>query len=136
MLALPPISSTPEPKVSNREYLDSLVNFGCWLRVIAANENRAVLSNTTSTTLECYSAIASFYQQVGMFVEDILSGLVCWPVWSKDESVHLPTLMSGWSCRKARSRTGRGKSCHGSPKTVTRQSPGRFQEKSRKQRHF
>jgi hypothetical protein len=89
LLFVPRSASQQEAKVPNRDFMESLVDCGCWLRVIAANENRVKLADEKATDLERYSAIASFYQHTGTFVEDIITALVAWAVWAKQDSVYL-----------------------------------------------
>ena len=82
----------PEARVSNRDYLESLVKYGCWIRAIAADENRARLAQDEATSLERFSAIVSFYQQIGMLVEDMLTSLIGWVVFASDNSTVLADL--------------------------------------------
>jgi hypothetical protein len=69
--------------------LESLVSYGCWIRIIAANENRIKLVDEKASDLERFAAIASFYQQTGTFVEDLFSALVAWAVWAKQDGIFL-----------------------------------------------
>lgn len=92
MLLYPGPGPIFEPKITNREFLESLVSFGCWFRVMAANDNRVTLSDVNSTPLQCFSAITSFYQHIGMFMEDVITALVTWPVWARDQGVYLADL--------------------------------------------
>ena len=77
-------TTQPEPPISNQDFLQSLVSYGCWPRIVAANNNRITLCDAASTELERYAAISSFYENVGMLIEDVVSGLVIWPAWAQD----------------------------------------------------
>ena len=39
-----------------------------------------------------YAAITSFYQNIGMLMEDIITALVVWPAWAKDRTLALADL--------------------------------------------
>lgn len=90
---------TPEPPIDNRAFLQSYLDLGVWLRVVAAATQLDILRSKQSSRIQKLSALSVFYQQAGLQAEDTLSNLVAWSVWSHDRSQTLADLLHRTSLR-------------------------------------
>lgn len=90
---------TPEPDIDNRTFLQSYLDVGVWLRVVAAASQIDILRSKQSSKLQKLSALTVFYQQAGLQAEDTLSNLVAWSVWSHDRNQNLADLLHRTSLR-------------------------------------
>lgn len=91
---------SPEPDISNVEFLSSYLDYTCWLRMLSARQQLAILEGT-ATEIEKLAALAMFYQLTGTVVEDALSMYVAWSIWSEDKSRKLPDILERISLRLA-----------------------------------
>lgn len=82
----PALGPTPEPAISNEQFLNSYLDAGCWLRLLSSRQYLAVVENPKSSQLEKLAAVASFYQTAGLLVEDAIGMHVAWSLWALDKS--------------------------------------------------
>jgi hypothetical protein len=62
--------SLSEPRVTNEEQLESFGRYGVWVRTLTAY--RLIVSTTSDNlALSQVSTVVGFYEQLGMFYEDI-----------------------------------------------------------------
>ncbi len=93
------LSFTPAPgpvaegPVENQPFLSSFLDYGVWMRVAAAHSHLVVLEDKTASEVQRLGALAGFYQQLGLSVEDTLTNLVVWSVWGTDRQKSLADLM-------------------------------------------
>ena len=92
---------TLERNVSNLEFMDSYLDYSCWLRTLSARQQVAILEDTKSGSLDKLTALVSFYQIAGTVVEDALSMYIAWSLWSRDKEKLLPDILERVSLRLA-----------------------------------
>jgi len=90
---------TPEAAISNPEFMDSYLDYSCWLRTISARQQVKILEDKEAGEVERLAALASFYQIAGAVVEDALSMYVAWSLWSCDKSKSIPDILERVSLR-------------------------------------
>lgn len=88
-----------EPPISNDVFLSSFLEFGCWLRVVQSRRLLSVLEDRSSTDLESMAALASFYQNAGLIVEDALTMYLAWSLWSLDKARNLADILERLNLR-------------------------------------
>lgn len=91
---------TLEPDVTNSDFLDSYLEYSCWLRMLSARQQLEVLEGTASE-LDKLAALANFYQLAGIVVEDALSMYIAWSIWNDDKSRAIPNILERISLRLA-----------------------------------
>lgn len=89
----------PEPGISNDSFLESYLDYSCWLRVINAWQSISVLSQDKAGKLERLAALAAFYQTAGLAVEDALSTCIAWAIWARDKNQSLADILARLSLR-------------------------------------
>ncbi|MDO9005132.1 MAG: hypothetical protein Q7V20_16935 [Aquabacterium sp.] len=88
-----------EQDISNEQFLNSYLDYGCWLRVVTSRQQLDVIENKNSSELQKLAALASFYQTAGLVVEDALSMHIAWSLWQLDKSKSLPDILERLSLR-------------------------------------
>lgn len=91
--------SSSEPSITNEKFLSSYLDHICWMRMISARQQLAVVENQSSGDTEKLAALSMFYQIAGMVAEDALSSYIAWSIWSKDKSLLIPDLLERLSLR-------------------------------------
>lgn len=89
-----------EPRISNDEFLDSLVEIGVWLRVLVAHDSLERYASNETTPAQRMAALSNVYLQLGAQFEDQAVLLVAFSAWSKDRSLVLADLFSRISVRR------------------------------------
>src|SRR5688572_15396095 len=99
LTATPRIGPNPEPDITSKEFLESYLDVGVWMRVAVANDMMRQIESATSSSTQRVASIAAFYQQSGMAVEDALTMLLAWSIWSCEKDASLPNILMRTSLR-------------------------------------
>lgn len=94
-----PIAERP---IGNQAFMESFLDNGVWLRATAAHCHLKVLQDAVATRLERFGSLAAFYEQIGLSVEDTMTNLVAWSVWSMDKTRNLADLIDRLTLRLGR----------------------------------
>ncbi|EKS9883922.1 hypothetical protein BTK96_000826 [Burkholderia pyrrocinia] len=82
-----------EPAITSKQFLDSFLEYGCWLRPLAAWSHLQAFERKNARELESLASLGSFYQLAGQVVEDALTMLVAWSIWGSDKQESLPDIV-------------------------------------------
>lgn len=85
--------TTPEPDLTNQQFLASFLDYSCWLRPLAAKQSLSIVQQTSAGKLDKLAALAAFYQTAGLAVEDALTMYIAWSLWSHNKSQSIPTIL-------------------------------------------
>lgn len=88
-----------EPKITSQEFLNSFLDYGCWLRPIAARAHVRTFETSNSSELERLAALGALYQLLGAVVEDAFTTFVAWSLWASDKNRSLPDIVGRLSLR-------------------------------------
>jgi hypothetical protein len=83
-----------EPPLDDKEFLNGFIDYGVWIRVIAADQAAATLRGQSASPLERLAAVTTFYEQVGKQLEDIASNIIAWSLWRLDRTKHLADILN------------------------------------------
>ncbi|WP_459575126.1 hypothetical protein [Cupriavidus sp. 8B] len=82
-----------EPPITSKQFLDSFLEYGCWLRPLAAWTHLQAFERENARELESLASLGSFYQLAGQVVEDALTMLVAWSIWGTDKQQSLADIV-------------------------------------------
>ena len=82
-----------ETYIENSAFVRSYLQHGAWLRCISARRQITEIENSENHPLRRLAAISTFYQQIGMQLEDLASTLISWIVLSRDKTLRIPDIL-------------------------------------------
>ena len=88
-----------EHDLTNQQFLDSFLEYTCWLRMISARQQLSVMESYITGIHEKLAALATFYQVAGMIVEDALSSYIAWSIWARDKALLIPNILERLSLK-------------------------------------
>jgi len=94
-----------EPDIATKAYLESFLEYGCWLRPLVAYEHLQIFENPDSSTLQRMSSLMLFYQIFGQVFEDALTNYVAWSLWALDKDQSLPNIIGKLALRMSEPRS-------------------------------
>jgi hypothetical protein len=84
--------SQPEAKVTNKEWLESFFHCGSWIRLVTAHDQHRTLARKDHSQIERYAAVVAVYESLGMLIEDVVTNLVAWAAWARNQTLSLADL--------------------------------------------
>lgn len=88
-----------ERPITNEQFLSSFLDYGCWFRSVAAYSHLKTLERTDTHEIERLAALTTFYQLAGQAVEDVLTNLIAWSIWTDDKSQNMADIIERLSLR-------------------------------------
>lgn len=82
-----------EEPVSNQAFLASYLDYGVWMRTLAASAHVEILERKHTTPTARIASIAALYQVLGLSAEDTLAALIAWATWAWDKSLRMADLL-------------------------------------------
>jgi hypothetical protein len=95
------IGSTPEPPVTNEFFLASFLDYGVWIRVVAARVHLTTIMSAGAEPLDRIAALGQMTQLFAQAVEDTLSTLIAWSIWATKRELLLADILNRISLRLA-----------------------------------
>lgn len=84
----------PEPEIDSKRFLNSFLEYSCWSRSLIARQSFLIISGKEYGELEKLAALVSFYQNIGVVIEDALTTYIAWSLWANDKSQKIPNILN------------------------------------------
>lgn len=90
--------SVPEPPVSDEAFFHSLLDYGIWLRAIAARLHLSTIQSDAQL-IERIAALGQMAQLFGQAIEDSVSLLITWSVWAPHRELRIADILARMTLR-------------------------------------
>lgn len=96
------VDNPGEPPITNSTFLGSYVRYAAWLRFVAAREQLELLKGPEVESMRRLAAIADFYQQIGMQLEDLACTVIAWMALAANRDLLLADVLNAIILTKER----------------------------------